>query len=82
MEINMLSVYFASLVMCVVIGCILLFVKKEPEVTKEKKRKSLFICIVVGVIPILNFVFCAAVCLTLFIGIISGIVKGVYECFK
>nr|DAN50369.1 MAG TPA: hypothetical protein [Caudoviricetes sp.] len=47
MEINMLSVYFASLVMCVVIGCIPFVIGEKPEITKEKKRKFLFMCVVV-----------------------------------
>lgn len=82
MEINMLNVYFASLVMCVVIGCIPFVIRRELEITKEKKRKFLFICAVVGVIPILNFLFWIIMCLIWFVGVISAIVKVAYEAIK
>ena len=62
MEINMLNVYFVSLVMCVVVACVPLAVVGESEITKEKKRKFLFMCVVVGVIPILNFLFWVIIC--------------------
>jgi len=35
MEIKMLYIYFASLVMCVAIGCIPFLVRQEPEMSKE-----------------------------------------------
>lgn len=82
MEINMLSVYFASLVMCVVIGCIPFVIGGELEITKEKKRKFLFMCVLVGIIPILNFLFWTTICLIWFVGAISAIVKAVYEVIK
>ena len=82
MEINMLNVYFVSLAMCVVIGCIPFFVRQEPEMSKEDCKNFLGLCVVVGILPIFNFIFGFGILMTMFLGALYEMVIDILKSIK
>ena len=82
MEINMLSVYFTSLAMCVVIGCVPFFVRQEPEMSKEDCKYFLGSCVVVGILPIFNFIFGFGVLMVMFLGAFYEMVRDISKSIK
>lgn len=82
MEIKMLYVYFASLVMCVVIGCIPFFVRQEPEMSKEDCKYFLGSCVVVGILPIFNFIFGFGILMMIFLEALYKMVIDILKSIK
>lgn len=82
MEINELIIYFISFVMCVVVGCIPLFVRQEPEMSNEDHKCFLGSCVVVGILPIFNFIFGFGILLIMFLYAFYKMVRDIRESIK